>query len=119
MKILLILNILIEGIFGVLFIFAPQFIPITIFNAPPDSLLYMARMYGFAALAIALLSWLVLNQFHIQEVLVTGLLILAVFHTGICIAQFLHSIDVSETAGAGVMHAVLAVGFWLGYFSER
>jgi hypothetical protein len=118
MKILLLLNLLVEGVFGLLFVFGLESIPVSFFAQPAASTLYIGRMYGFAAIAIAYLSFELLLKYHEQALLETGLLFLALFHSGICAAQFYTFVDLSETMSAGILHAVLALGFWIGYIRE-
>jgi hypothetical protein len=118
MKILLYLNLFVEGLVGLIFVLNPQGASSFFANADPKTV-YMMRMYGFAALSMSFLSLQVLLKSFEQEVLVTGLLVLAFFHTGILIAQLTFLEAVQVTGPPGVLHLISAIGFSYFYFKER
>ncbi len=117
MKIVLLLNFLVETFFGLVFLFAPSAIPLFVGVEPVT--LYLVRMYGVAALIIALLSLQMWLNIHEQAFLVQGLLLLALFHTGITAAQFINDLPLSDQLPPGILHALFTVGCWFFYFRER
>lgn len=117
MKTVLFLNTLLEGFIGFLLVFNPIFLAnYWEMNAVT---LYMTRMYGFAAITISVLSLLVLFQFSVQEVLVTGLLLLSIFHLGICLAQFMSPWEFSNQLPSAVFHGIFAGLFLIFYLREH
>ncbi|MDX2305786.1 MAG: hypothetical protein NW226_23465 [Microscillaceae bacterium] len=117
MKIVLILNALIEGLVGLLFIFSPQSAPHLV-NADVISL-YLAGMYGFAALTISFFSVLLLLGIHHHELLVNGLLTLTVFHVGILASQLISSVDSGMSTPPAILHGVFFILFLIFYLRER
>jgi len=118
MKILLYLNLFVEGLVGLIFILNPQAAAPIFANADAKTI-YMMRMYGFAALSMSFLSLQVLLKSFEQEVLVTGLLVLAFFHTGILIAQLTFLEAAQVTGPPGVLHLISAIGFTYFYLREK
>ena len=117
MKILLLLNLFIEGIVGLIFILNPSFLPI--FSNADLHTLYIVRMYGFAAVTMAYLSLQILIQIHVQELLVTGLLVFILFHFSIGMAQLTHLQAIEVTLPAAILHFVFALAFLFYYLKER
>jgi hypothetical protein len=116
-QIILLLNILIEGGVGLLFVVSPE--TVGLFAGADAKTLYMVRMYGFAAMTMAFLSVKVWEKMHEQEVLVLGLLIFTIFHFLIAAAQFLTTADPATTYPAGGMHLVLGAMFLFSYIREK
>ncbi|GAB4395993.1 MAG: hypothetical protein OHK0053_08310 [Microscillaceae bacterium] len=117
MKIALFLNFLIEGLVGLVFVIDPTLVPVL---APGDALtMYLARMYGFAALSVTFLSLRAWLHYHEQSLLENTLFTLALFHTGIALAQFINELPTKDQIPPGVLHIVLALVFWVGYIRER
>lgn len=117
MKIILLLNFIVESFFGVIFLFAPSAIPLFV-DAEPVSL-YLVRMYGVAALVVAFLSLQMWLNIHEHAFLVQGLLLLALFHTGITATQFINDLPLSDQLPPGILHALFTLGCWFYYFRER
>ena len=85
LKVLLVLHLLVELSAGLLFILAPQALPelSTLTNIEFNHL----ASYGYAAVAIAALGGSTLFYFYREGALSNGLFTLAIFHSGISIAQ--------------------------------
>lgn len=115
-KIVLVLNIAIEGLVGLIFIIKPSLVPL--FAQSESQTIYVLRMYGFVALAICFLSFQMIVKFHEQELLVTGLLTLALFHAGVGLAQAMHVSQINEALPALILHVVLALVFFAFYWIE-
>ncbi len=109
-SVILILNLLFEGVAAAALIFAPEAA-----LAPGDSLTW-ARNYGFAALAMAGASvWLWPYRSQLQVVTaMSGLLI--VFHTGLTVSL---SIAGGDNIGAAGTHGLLAVLFLVAFIQRR
>jgi hypothetical protein len=116
-QIILLLNILIEGGVGLLFVLSPE--SVGLFTGADAKTLYMVRMYGFAAITMAFLSIKVWEKSHERDILVLGLLVLTVFHFFIAVAQFITSADPATTYPAGGMHLVLGAMFLFSYIREK
>jgi len=117
MKIVLLLNFLVETFFGIIFIFAPETIPLFV-GAEPVTL-YIIRMYGVAALAMGFLGLQIWLNIHEQALLIQGLLLLALFHTGIMASQFINGLELKDQLPAGILHALFTVCFWFFYLKEK
>ncbi len=117
MKVLLLLHFLVEAIFGLIFIFVPEVIPLFV-GAEPVTL-YLIRMYGVAALVFGLMGLRLLLNIHEHAFLVQGLLLLALFHTGIMASQFINGLELKDQLPAGVLHLLFSIAFWVFYLRER
>lgn len=107
-------HVLLEGLVGALLIVAPYKITP---HADAASLAFVIN-YGFAALAMASVvfwGWAGRNNFRIMGV-VLG--ILATFHTGLAVASGMMLVEEGSPAVL-VIHAVLAVLFWLLFARRR
>ena len=118
LQILLVLHFFLELIFGILFLFAPERIPVSFFQNLPAPAQHLARMYAFAALAMAVLGFQAWWHYPERHALLVSLLTLAVFHTGIALSQIFNPMNSSEPYLAGVFHSLFAFGFWVYYFKE-
>lgn len=109
-SVILILNVLFEGLAAAALIFAPQSA-----LAPGDGVTW-ARNYGFAALAMASTSlWLWPYRSNLQAV--TAMCgVLVVFHAGLCLSLFIAG---GDSVGAGVAHGVLGVLFLVAFLQRN
>jgi|GEM_PF-2792244 len=119
LQILLLLHCLLELVFGLLFLFSPNSIPLSLFQNLPTVGQYLARMYAFAALAMAVLGFQAWWHYPDRQVLLVSLLTLAVFHTGIAFSQIFNPMNSSAPYLAGVFHSLFAFAFWIYYFMEK
>ncbi len=117
MKVILLVNTLIEGLIGILLILSPSIVPL--FSEANPVALYAAGMYGFAALTVSFLSLLLLFNVHLQGFLSFGLLTLTFFHVGLFIAQVKAPLPLDETGAPMALHGILAVLFLIFYWRER
>lgn len=115
----LIFHVAIEAIFGILFLISPASIPVSFFHNLPTAGLYVARMYGYAALAMAFLGFQVWWNYPERKVLLATLPTLAIFHGGIALSQIFNPMNSSEPYLAGVMHSAFSFVFLMFYFRER
>lgn len=110
MKILLWINMLVEGLVGLLFLFYPgaqELIP-GLEGVSGSAVTMLIKMYGTAALALALFTGFLLFRLkYYEEVVKDGLALFTFFHAGIAATQFLYNADIRP----GVFHAVLAAAF--------
>jgi len=108
--IVLVLNILFEGLAAAALIFAPEAA-----LAPGDSVTW-ARNYGFAALAMASTGiWLWPYRSVLQAV--TAMCgVLMVFHFGLCLSLFMAG---GANIGAGGTHGILGVLFVVAFTQRR
>lgn len=115
MKTLLWINMISEGVVGLLFLFYPgvqELIPGL--EGATGSAVMLIKMYGTAALALALFTGLLLFRLkYYEEVLKDGLALFTFFHAGIAATQFLYNADIRP----GVFHALMGVAF--AYFWGR
>ncbi|TAE07718.1 MAG: hypothetical protein EAZ95_18105 [Bacteroidetes bacterium] len=119
MQIWLFFHFAIELVFGILFLVSPSSIPLSFFQDLSPAGLYVARMYGFCAIAMAVLGFQAWRAYPDRQALLVSLPTLAVFHIGIAIAQIINPMNSSEPYMAGVMHSVLGFAFGVYYFKER
>ncbi len=115
MKILLLLNALIEGGAGLAFLFWPgldQYIP----GLEPDAgSALLIKMYGVSALCLGIFSLVLWSRTYALELLLPGLGIFALFHAGLTAVLLLYSPDPRPA----VLHGALALGFLTAYFRMR
>lgn len=116
MKLLLWINTIVEGLAGLLFLFFPgitKWIRGMEGLADNPAAVMLLNMYGVAALTLGVFSALLLFRLkYYQEVLIDGLSLFALFHTGIAATQFWFNADPRP----GVLHGILAASFiyyWL------
>ncbi len=99
-----------EGLVGLLFLFYPgaqELIP-GLEGAGGSAVTMLIKMYGTAALALALFTGFLLFRLkYYEEVLKDGLALFTFFHAGIAATQFLYNADFRP----GVFHAVMAAAF--------
>ncbi len=117
MNIILFLNLLFEGLVGIVFIFAPE--AVDIFAGADPLTLAMVRTYGVAALTIALLSLQMMLKNHEQELLATGLLLLTFFHTGLSVVQYINASQNLSPIAIALTHTFFAVAFLIFYLKEK
>jgi hypothetical protein len=106
-KIFLSLNTLFEAVIGVIMLAQPQIL----LPQPVELTLAVARMFGFAAIAISVLS---LNMLIIKEFansLLGGMITLFVFHLGLTIAQSLNVLQGYTPFPVVFIHGFLATIF--------
>ncbi|MDX2284166.1 MAG: hypothetical protein NW241_08390 [Bacteroidia bacterium] len=115
-KLILLLNTLFEIPVGLIMIFAPAvFFPEI--NKPEINevahqlVTAQGRAFGFAAIAVGVLSLLMSLRPLSREVLFAGMGALAVFHIGLSIAQLLNQIEGYSALIALVIHGAFAVIF--------
>lgn len=118
MKLLLLINGLIESIVGLGFIFNPEMMGSILGGTNTPQFLLMVRMYGFAALVLGIFSFQLMSKTHEQELLISGLFMFFIFHSFIAVSQFWNTVEKSSTIGPGVMHILLAIGFLFFYWKE-
>jgi hypothetical protein len=118
MKLLLIINGLIEAIVGLVFIFSPETMGGVLKGENTPQFLLMVRMYGFAALALGIFSFQLMSKSHEQELVISGFFMFFLFHTFIAISQFWNIADKAATTPAGILHLLLAIGFLFFYWKE-
>jgi len=109
-----VLHVLLEGLVGLLLIAAPYKVAP---HADPMSLTFVIN-YGFAALAIASVvfwGWSGRDNYRIMGI-VLG--VLATFHTGLAAASGMMLAEGGSPAVL-VIHAVMAVLFWLLFARRR
>jgi hypothetical protein len=119
MKYFLIANSVLELGFGIVFLIAPQIIPISFFQNLPAHGLHIARMYAYSAIAMGILGFLAWQNCAEKSVLLVVLPALAVFHVGISLAQIFNPMNSSEPYMAGVLHGILGFAFVVFYLKER
>jgi hypothetical protein len=107
LRYVLIINAVFEGLVGATMLFKPD----VFFNAPLGNAVAIARMFGMAAIAVCGLS--VLMLLRRDESPRTGVFTLAVFHTGLTIAQSLNYADGYVGLQPVLLHAIFAVLFAL------
>lgn len=112
-RIFLLIHAIMEITAGIIFIFYPSVIPV--FASTNSQVTYLTNMYGIAALTIGFMSFQVWRKFYEEEVLKTGLLVFALFHTGISLTQWINPVLKPEMIGAGVLHSALAILFGMMY----
>lgn len=118
MRTLLLINAVIEGLAGLLFLFYPgigDWVP-----GWPDrlegSMLMVVKMYGVAALTLGLLSGLLWRQAGRDAgPVIPGLLLFAFFHGGLAATQFLFNADYRP----GILHAALALAFAYVFMKQK
>lgn len=117
MKTLLWINLIVEGLAGLLFLFfpgLPEMIP-GLNGLAGSGLTMLMKMYGVAALTLAIFSGLLLFRLKYYEAVLTdGLALFTLFHLGIATTQFLYNTDVRP----GMVHALLGLAF-LWYWIKR
>jgi hypothetical protein len=116
---ILLLHTGIELTFGLLFLISPESIPVRFFHNLPPAGLHIACMYGYAALAMAVLGFQTWWHYPDRKVLLVALPALATFHTGIALAQISNPMNSSEPYLAGVFHSMLGFAFLMYYLRER
>ena len=104
-KIILVLNLIFEGTMGVLFAAYPHIV----FENASGMVLALSRMFGFAAITMALLSFLVLRKRSYASKI--GLITLAIFHWGILIATILNVYEAMVPIVFAFIHAIFALAF--------
>jgi uncharacterized membrane protein len=119
MKYFLIAHVALELVFGVVFLTFPQVIPVGFFQNLPTQGLHIARMYAYSAIAMGILGFLTWQNRTEKKVLLVALPTLAVFHTGISLAQIFNPMNSSEPYAAGVLHSILGFVFFVYYLKER
>ena len=117
MRLILLLNTVVEGLIGFLFLFYPSVTDLFagMGDAEGNGMDMLVHMYGVAALTMALLSAIAYFSRHSQVLLLTVAGLLAVFHTGITFTQFVYSPD---WRGA-MLHLIMAVLFLYAYVRWR
>lgn len=118
MKIVLLLHVLFEGLVGLVFLFAPA-AAVSFMPLGEPWVVYLLKMFGLAALTMAIYGFLVFLKFHEQEVLTTGLLVLTLFHIFIFIPQVYQSPASQQTLAPGIIHGVFGLLFLIFYIRER
>ena len=107
MKILLALNGLFEGVFGIVAIAAPQ-LP----WAGGDAMaLANGRAFGFAALAVAVLSFLAFRRAGDQAIAMLALVTLLVWHAGLTVAEVLAAMQNLAPPPVAVIHGLFTLAF--------
>ena len=105
-----------EGLVGLLFLLypgAPELVP-GLAEATGSAAIMLIKMYGTAALTLALFTGFLLFRLKdCEEVLKDGLALFTFFHAGIATTQFLYNADIRP----GAFHALMAVAF--AYFWVR
>jgi len=118
MKILLVINGLIELAAGLAFLFWPgiiQHIPGLAGLGDSEGVRMLLSMYGTAAAVLGIYSFVLLRHTHRGSLMIGSLFLFALFHTAISTNQFLVNPDVRP----GIVHALLAIIFWLTYWNRR
>ncbi|MEL6591684.1 MAG: hypothetical protein AAFQ87_24535 [Bacteroidota bacterium] len=113
MKILLAINTVFELLVGLIMLFAPRLL-LGESTGSADSwelTLSIGRSFGFAAIAIACLSALMMVRRLTAEVKFVGLGTLTAFHLGLTIAMTLNVLDGLSPIPVVVAHAVLFLVF--------
>lgn len=109
MQFLLIANTIFEGAIGFLMIFMPE----TLFLNANELSLALARTFGFAAIAISMLSLIIYSSSERREVLLGGYTSLALFHSGLTLAQAINFFQGFTSFPIVVAHGTFAVLFVL------
>jgi len=118
MRILLLINGLIELGAGLVFLFLPQIVPsipgLTSVGEGADVRLLLS-MYGTSAAVMGIYSLVLLRHMHRQSLMIGSLFLFALFHTAIALNQFLANPDIR----AGIVHLLLGLVFWGVYWNRK
>lgn len=118
MKTLLWINMIIEGLAGLLFLFfpgLPEFLP-GYAAATDDLITLLVKMYGVAALILGVFSGFLLFRLkYIHVALVDGLALFTFFHAGIAAVLFTYSPDFRP----GILHGALGLAFLFYWIKNR
>jgi len=112
----LLLNTLIEGLIGLLFLFypgAPELVP-GFADATGASYVLLMKMYGWAAIFLAALSAVGFLQRHVRPVVMTITGMLAGFHLGLTVVLAIYHPD----QRAMLLHFLLGI-FLTGRYLQR
>ena len=104
MKLLLLANAVFEGIAGLIMIFSAE----RLLNIASPETLVLARMYGFAALSLSILSFWMFRLSYSGELRLTGSTVLATFHSGICVTLLANPIF---PLAISIIHGIFALAF--------
>jgi hypothetical protein len=117
LKILLLINGLGEGGFGIYLLAFPDKMSQALGCPPLDHVSYflVCRMYGVAAFCLGFLSLSFLVRGMQSELLPTGLLIFAIFHIGQTVIQFVDN----PSWQSGLFHIIMGPAFLFFYVKER
>lgn len=109
MKILFTINGVLETLAGIVFLFAATKIP-GMENAA-DATIYLAGMYGAAALSVGILSFLVTRSMDNAGLINAFLIFGIVFHACVALVCALNMGMAFDTTGAAVFHGFMAIAF--------
>jgi hypothetical protein len=117
LKILLLINGLGEGGFGIYLLTFPDKMSGALGCPPLDHVSYflVCRMYGLAAFCLGFLSLSFLVRRMQSDLLPTGLLIFAIFHIGQTVIQFVDN----SSWQSGLFHIIIGLVFLFFYLKER
>ncbi|MFK7921426.1 MAG: hypothetical protein AB8H47_05690 [Bacteroidia bacterium] len=121
MKILLAINTIFELVVGLIILFLPHLL-LGESTGSIDSgelTLSVGRSYGFAAIAIAALSALMMSRKLTSELKFVGFGALAIFHLGLTIAQTINVLEGLSPIPLVVSHAVLFLVFTALFLFSR
>lgn len=117
LRILLLINGLMEVIFGVFLLIFPDKMSHSI-GCPPlshTSFFLVSRMYGLVALCLGILSLGLFARRAQTDLLPNCLQIFTIFHLGMAVIQFIDN----PNWQAGLFHIILGAAFLFFYLKER
>ncbi len=112
LKIAFYVNAALEILAGAIFFFTPEMFP-NASGAEIETL--MIRMYGAAALAIGVCSFLAAQRLDNRVLVRVLLTTFVIFHVGVALVNWMGAPDM----GAAILHTVMAVLFLYLYFTEK
>ncbi len=118
MRILLLINGLLELGAGLVFLFLPGLVPLipglTNVGEGADVRMLLS-MYGTVAAVMGIYSLVLLRHTHRQSLMIGSLFLFALFHTAIALNQFITNTDVR----VGIVHLLLGLLFWGVYWNRK
>ncbi len=117
MKAILYVHVLLELGAGLTFVLAPQAFP-GLENTQGQALHFL-KAYGYAAIGMGALGIMALLRYYQEGTLPVALFTLAVFHTGIAIAQIHAPLIPAMQIEPLILHGTLGLVCWFYYWQEK